>query len=181
MRDYAAVTSRLILRPWVDRDVSYLHRICADPRVMKFLGPVQSQAQVEQIVMVHNELHRRLGYCFWAIEQRNTRTMIGLCGVQPAPDNTPLAGKTEIGWRLAFDHQGYGYAYEAAAAALQWCWEHLPDDAIWAMTVVGNVRSSRLMERLGMRRRIEYDFDHPLFDPGHDLCRHIVYSIERPA
>jgi RimJ/RimL family protein N-acetyltransferase len=47
------------------------------------------------------------------------------------------------------------------------------------MTVVGNVASLRVMERLGMTRSIE--FDHPHFSADSPLRRHVLYRVQKPA
>jgi RimJ/RimL family protein N-acetyltransferase len=83
----------------------------------------------------------------------------------------------EIAWRLASEHWGQGYATEAAGAALAFGWEtlHLPE--IVSFTAVGNVRSRRVMERLGMTHDRADDFDHPRLPAGHPLRRHVLYRI----
>ncbi len=181
MGEYAIVTDRLILRPWRDRDLWHLHNLCSDMRVMQYLGPPQSEDEVAAMIARQNDLNMRFGYCFWAVELRKTRLMIGLCGLKPGPDGTPLAGHTEIGWRLAFDHWGYGYAREAAAACLEWAWARLDIQVVGAITVHNNLRSRTLMERIGMTRRGALDFDHPNVPDGSPLKRHVTYAIERPA
>jgi RimJ/RimL family protein N-acetyltransferase len=76
---------------------------------------------------------------------------------------------------------GKGYAREAAEASLAWGWEHLDVPTIAAITTTNNVRSSGLMERLGMVRAAADDFDHPNVPLGSGLRRHITYRIARPA
>ncbi|HET8611209.1 MAG TPA: GNAT family N-acetyltransferase, partial [Sphingomonas sp.] len=92
----------------------------------------------------------------------------------------PIIGEIEIGWRLREDAWGQGYAREAAEASFAWGWANLDRGQIVAITVPANERSWGLMERLGMSRRPELDFGHPLFPEGHPLHRHITYAIERP-
>lgn len=65
-------------------------------------------------------------------------------------------------------------------ASLAWGWANQLDNEILAMTVLGNTRSWGLMERLGMVRRPELDFDHPKLMPNDPLLAHIVYSMGRP-
>lgn len=180
MGEYIAVTNRLIVRPWQETDVCRLHQICADDRVMEFLGPIQCEAEVSAMIERQQALQSRLGYCFWALEHRETRLMIGFCGLKSGPVGTPLEDKTEIGWRLAYDHWGLGYAREAARASLEWGWRHLTDKAIWSITVPENNRSWGLMKRIGMTRHDDLDFDNPHVPPESPLRPHITYSIARP-
>ena len=113
MAEFRLFANRLILREWRDSDVRKLHRINSDPKVMEFLGPVQSQADVRSAIMRQRLHQEKFGYCFWAIELRSTRQMIGFCGIQPGPKGSPLEGLPEIGWRLAHDQ----YQSSAACAA----------------------------------------------------------------
>jgi RimJ/RimL family protein N-acetyltransferase len=169
-------TARLNLRRWQASDRAPFHAMCNDPRVMEFLGDHQSLDQVDAAMARQNGFHDDLGHCFWAIERREDAAFLGFCGIKPGPDGTPLAGRPEIGWRLAADHWGKGYAREAAQASIAWGQAHLRDDAIWAMTVLANVRSWGLMERLGMKRHADLDFEHPALPHDHPLQPHIVYS-----
>ena len=180
MVEFQIETERLILREWRDEDVPILHRMGNDPRVMEFLGPQQTLDEAMEIVARQQDIQRNLGYCFWVIERKTDATLIGFCGLKPGPEATPLEGKTEIGWRLAHDHWGLGYAREAAQASLDWGFAHLADNAIWAITVAANIRSWNLMERLGMTRQHNLDFDHPGVPIGSSLKRHITYRIGRP-
>jgi RimJ/RimL family protein N-acetyltransferase len=173
------VTDRLLLRHWCDRDVKKLHRFSSDLRVMEFLGPPQSIDDVRRVVNRQRNYQAQLGYCFWAIELRTTRQMIGFCGLQPGPLGTPLAGLIEIGWRLDHDHWGKGYAREAALASLNWGFAHLSIDIIWSITVPANLRSWGLMERIGMTRHFDLDFDHPTVPDDSPLKRHVTYGITR--
>jgi RimJ/RimL family protein N-acetyltransferase len=87
----------------------------------------------------------------------------------------------EIGWRLARPYWGQGYAREAAEASITWGWANTDTPEIAAMTVIANSNSWGLMERLGMVRDFEADFDHPAVAEGDPLRRHILYRIARPA
>src|SRR3546814_6011885 len=81
----------------------------------------------------------------------------------------PVANKIEIGWRLARDCWGAGFASEAARGAAAWTFENLHDHEIRAITWRGNIRSRAVMERHGMRYRADLDFDHPKLAEGDRL------------
>lgn len=119
------------------------------------------------------------GHCFWALERRADGAFIGFCGLLPG--KPPLTGEIEIGWRLARDVWGQGLALEAARASLDWAWRHLDVTSVVAITVPANRRSWGLMERLGMMRVADGDFDHPDLPLGSPLSRHILYRIARPS
>lgn len=171
-------TDRLILRGWREGDVAPFHAMCTDPEVMRYLGPpmtvADAQAGHDRMAAVQAE-H---GYCFWAVERKDDGAFLGFCGLQPGYDF--LAGEAEIGWRLRRDAWGRGYAREAAEASLAWGWRNLDVARITAITVPANTVSWGLMERLGMTRYPDEDFDHPRVPDDSPLKRHIVYRIVRP-
>jgi RimJ/RimL family protein N-acetyltransferase len=171
-------TGRLILRGWRADDAAAHHAMCNDPRVAAMIGRAPSKADSEAVVQRQNELLARLGYCFWALERRDSGEFIGWCGIKPG--RAPIKGETEIGWSLAADQWGQGLAREAAEATLAWVWAHTDLAEIVAITTPGNARSWGLMERLGMRRCSEEDFEHPDLALGDPLRAHILYRIARP-
>jgi RimJ/RimL family protein N-acetyltransferase len=174
-------TARLLLRDWRDEDLVPFNALCRDPDVMRYLGPPQTLAQTATAIARLRDLQNATGHTFWAVERREDGRFLGFCGLKaPPPDIAILSGLIEIGWRLARDAWGAGYAREAAAASLDWGWENLPDARIIAMTVTANTRSWGLMERLGMVRQNHMDFDHPALADGDPLKPHIVYAIDRP-
>lgn len=174
-------TERLILRPWRDEDRDPFFEICRDPEVMAHLGPpARTRADTDPGVDRSMSLQAERGHCFWPIERKSDGVFLGFCGLKICTERCPVEGEIEIGWRLRRDAWGIGYAREAAEASLAWAWAHLDAPRIIAMTVMANTRSWRLMERLGMTRRPDLDFDHPRIDVGDPLRRHIVYVVDRP-
>jgi RimJ/RimL family protein N-acetyltransferase len=100
---------------------------------------------------------------------------------QPAYERRDFRALTcvEIGWRLAREHWGNGYASEAASACLRFGFEKLTLKQIVAFTVPLNKRSIGVMERIGMSRDPADDFDHPNLPPGDPLQRHVLYRLNR--
>lgn len=172
-------TGRLTLRPWQEADIAPFHAMGQAAEVMRYLGPPMTidQARNAYDRMVARQAEH--GFCFWAIERTEDGAFIGFCGLLPA--KMPIEGEVEIGWRLAREAWGQGYAREAAQASLDWAWGHLDVPAIAAITVPANTRSWGLMERLGMVRVPDGDFDHPDLAENDPLRRHILYRIGRPA
>lgn len=152
-----------------------------DPEVMTHLDGVTdrpaSDALIDRLIAETAEQ----GSTFWAIERKADAAFLGFCGLRRGGHpGTPIPDELEIGWRLRRDAWGQGYAREAAEASLEWGWNNRNDARIAAWTVAANTASWGLMLRLGMTHRPELDFDHPRFEEGHPLRRHIVYTIERP-
>lgn len=181
MADTVFATDRLILRNWRRSDALPFHAMFEDPEVMEFLGPTRSLAAVEDIVEEFHEEIASDGYGFWAVESYADGRFMGFCGVELGAKKTPIADKPEIGWRFAREFWGQGYALEAARGALAWTWNNTHHDAVWAVTVPANRRSRGLMERLGMHRRVDLDFDHPDLPDDSPLRRHVTYSVTRPS
>lgn len=177
--EFAIETERLILRNWRFDDVDALYKICSDPEVMEFIGPPQSKSEVRAAVAQQQAFQAELGHCYWAIEHKVDQTVIGFCGLMPMPAAIPLAPCIDVGWRLAASEQRKGYAREAALASLAWGFANLDCNRIWAITVWNNLRSYTLMERLGMERHADLDFDHPNVPDESPLKRHIAYSISQ--
>jgi RimJ/RimL family protein N-acetyltransferase len=151
----------------------------ADADVMQHLGPIMDRAGSDAIVDRLIALQAVLGHTFWAVERRDTGAFIGFCGLKMAPLGIAgLSGFPEIGWRLARHAWGHGFASEAAQASLDWGWSQ-GFVRIIAMTVPANTRSQAVMQRIGMQRRPDLDFDHPLLAPGNPLRPHIATEICR--
>ncbi|RIA46786.1 RimJ/RimL family protein N-acetyltransferase [Hephaestia caeni] len=173
-------SERLILRRWRAADRPVFHAHCSDPAVMEFLGPRLTRAETDAALDRQNGYLESHGYCFWAVERRADGALLGSCGLKPGAPDTPIADDVEIGWRFGRAYWGQGYARESAEASLAWGWANTPAPRIAAITVAANTRSWGLMERLGMARVADGDFDHPAVPDGSPLKRHILYRIARP-
>jgi RimJ/RimL family protein N-acetyltransferase len=174
-------TTRLALREWREADAAPFLEMCSDLRVMEFLGPLMSRDDIAAALERQRGFQRDHGYCFWAIERLADKAFLGFCGLKPGPAETPLEGRVEIGWRLAHHAWGQGYAREAAEASLDWGFRQPAMESIFAITNLGNVRSWGLMERLGMARLTELDFDYPGLAIDDPLRPTIVYAKSRPG
>ncbi|WP_165226342.1 GNAT family N-acetyltransferase [Aquisphaera insulae] len=179
MSDPILHTDRLILRPWRDEDLEPFAAINADPAVMEyFAGPLS----VEETVQFVNRIRLHFateGFGFWAVEAPGVAPLVGMVGLARPRFQAHFTPCVEIGWRLARDYWGRGYATEAAAESLRFGFESLRLDEIVAFTTLRNARSRAVMERLGMGRSAEDDFDHPNLPEGHPLRRHVLHRIRR--
>jgi RimJ/RimL family protein N-acetyltransferase len=172
-------TPRLTLRPWVEDDVPEFIRVTNTPAVMEYLGGVAPLERFARYLAGSQSSQAENGFCFWIAERRSDRALLGFCGLKKATIS-PIVGEIEIGWRLREDAWGQGYAREGALASLDWGWRNLSCKRIVATAVDRNNRSWGLMERLGMKRALDMDFDYPDYPQGHPCCPHVTYTIERP-
>ena len=172
-------TERLALRRWRDEDREPFAALNADDEVMRhFPAPLtraQSDAFVDRIE-VGFELH---GYGLWAVERIDTGSFIGFVGLSDISYDAHFTPATEIGWRLARDAWGRGFATEAARAVLRTAFGTLTLDEIVSCTAVANLPSRRVMERIGMSHDAADDFDHPNVAASSPLARHVLYRIRR--
>jgi len=115
----------------------------------------------------------------WAVEIAGAAPFIGFVGLAVPSFEATFTPCVEVGWRLAFDAWGHGYATEAAHAVLHDGFTRVGLDEIVSFTARVNVRSQRVMERLGMR--FAQTFDHPRLPEGHPLRPHVLYRLSRAA
>jgi ribosomal-protein-alanine N-acetyltransferase len=172
-------TKRLILRPWRDQDVAAFAALNADPEVMAEMGGPRSRADSEAAAPRIREYFEAHGYGVWAAELPGVESFIGFIGLAVPGFEAFFTPCVEIGWRLARAYWGHGYATEGARAALDFGFEKLGLGEIVSFATTTNLRSRRVMERIGMTRRAEEDFDHPNLPEGHPLRRHVLYRIGR--
>ena len=177
MADFRLETERLILRDWRADDLDDFHLLGADPKVMATLGPIMTREQSADLILELQRRAGRFGHTFWALERKSDGRTIGFTGLVRGKAEQ-IAGDLEIGWRLAHDCWGKGYATEAALAAIEWARKNCPDRFLVAITSVTNAGSRAVMERLEMRHVPERDFDHPKVPEGDPLRPHVLYEME---
>jgi RimJ/RimL family protein N-acetyltransferase len=177
MAEIVARTQRLILRTWEDGDSDRFYEVMNTPAVMRHLGGVQDRATWEAAKERLDGYQRDFGHTFWIVERIADRELLGFCGLKRvnAENAGPITGDFEIGWRLRESAWGQGIAKEAAIASLDLAFGRFAAPHVVALTVNGNEGSWGLMERLGMTRREDLDFDDPRFGP--ELNPTIVYRI----
>ncbi len=173
-------TDRLFLRRWRSSDRAPFARLNGDARVVEFLpGPLsreESDALADRIE-AHFEQH---GFGLWAVEIPGVTPFAGFIGLSVPRFEAPFTPCIEIGWRLDAEHWNRGYATEGALGVLAFAFRSLRAEEVVSFTVPANIRSRRVMEKIGMTRSESDDFDHPLLGEGHPLRRHVLYRLHRP-
>ncbi len=177
MAEVVAETARLRLRDWDDGDEAAFYAIMNTPAVMEHLGGVQTPQEWNAAFIRITGFTRDFGHTFWIVEDKATGEIQGFCGLKRvnAPGAGALTGTPEIGWRLRESAWGKGIAKEAAIASLDLGFGRFGYDRVIAMTIPPNTASSGLMERLGMRRREDFDFTDERFGP--EVNPQIVYEM----
>jgi RimJ/RimL family protein N-acetyltransferase len=169
-------TERLLLRPWRESDRAPFAAMNADALVMEHFPRTntreESDAGLDRIVarMEHE------GFGLWAVEVPGVAEFIGFVGLNRA-DALMKRPVLEVGWRLAAKYWGRGYATEGGGASLTHAFDVLGQEEVVSFTTTGNMRSRRVMEKLGLLRRPEEDFDHPGVPMSWSGRHHVVYAI----
>lgn len=181
-------TDRLVLRGWSEQDKAPFAVLNGDDAVMEHFPSTLSREQSDQMVETMCAGWERRGFGLWAVERRDSGVFIGFVGlssptwhVEPsATGGSEVTPCIEVGWRLARSHWGNGFAPEAALAALEFAFAEvdLPRDEVVSFTTTANVRSRRVMSKIGLRHDPVRDFDHPL-TPGWHGQRHVLYAVSR--
>lgn len=171
-------TERLLLRQWRDSDYEPFARLNGDPVAMEFFPNLLNRTQSDATADKFRGRIASQGWGLWAVEVRDGAPFIGFVGLNRPDPPVPISPCVEIGWRLLPEHWGRGYASEAARAALCVGFESLELDEIVSYTATINVRSQRVMQRIGMHYN-EEKFDHPAIADDSPLCEHVVYRLGR--
>jgi RimJ/RimL family protein N-acetyltransferase len=170
-------TDRLVLRRWTADDLAPFAAMNADPRVMEYFPACLTREESDDMAARIEARFDELGFGLWAVEIRSVVRFAGYVGLTVPRFESHFTPCVEMGWRLAAQYWGCGYATEAALAAVAAGFYRLRLKEIVAFTVPANVRSRRVMEKIGMTRNPGDDFDHPRVPEGHPLRRHVLYRI----
>lgn len=140
-------TERLLVRPYTPEDRPAFTALTYDPEVMKYVhdGKPFTEEEVDATFARQARNLAEHGVCMGAMIEKESGRIVGVAGVQP------LAQDLEIGWWLAREVWGRGYATEAGGAAMAHVLETLARPRVVAIISPGNEPSRRVVERLGMR------------------------------
>ena len=171
------IGERVTLRPWRDADLEPFAALNADPRVMEYLPSRLTRDESAAMIVRMQARLAAQGWGHWALDVDGQ--CIGFVGLSAPTFEAHFTPCIEIGWRLAAEAWGKGYATEGARLALAHGFGTVGLAQIVSFTTTDNLRSRRVMERLGMTHDPAEDFDHPRL-AGHPLQRHVLYRLARP-
>lgn len=144
-------SERLILRRFADSDLASFLTYRNDPEVARYQA-WESCTEHEATAMIEELKSLQPGtpgeWFQFAIELKETATLIGDCALKVEHDGR----QAEIGFTLSREHQGRGYALEAASRLLDYAFGDLGLHRVVAITNQENEPSLALLERLGMHR-----------------------------
>ena len=178
----AIETERLVLRTWAPVDFAWFLEEMNVAAVTVHLGGVRPVENVMQRLTANAAALDAGEPGFWLVALKDGGAAVGHCGLNLiATPHAPeaLRGQPQIGWTITAPHWRRGYALEAARGVLAHAFGPLGHAAIFAQTSASNGPSSAMMERLGLDRLREFDYDDPDY-PGPDNPT-TVYRAVRPA
>ena len=171
-------TERLILRQWKESDYLPFINMGSDLEVMKYFPKCLTQEESINFIKAVTGIIDENKWGFWAVELKKSQEFIGFIGLHSQPTQFDFSPCIEIGWRLAKDFWGQGYATEGAKAALEYAFNTLNLDKVVSFTSSVNKPSESVMKKLGMKKVTE--FNHPKLPQNHDLAKHVLYEIYKP-
>lgn len=170
-------TERLLLRQWREEDFPQFAHMNADPEVMEYFPQLLSREESDTFATHIMQLIEKRGWGLWALELKDEKTFVGFTGLHESWSGLPFPQEIEIGWRLAKPFWGRGLACEAAKRVLQYGFEELNLHKIISFTSVINLRSQRLMARIGLQDTGR-NFAHPKVPVG-PLREHVLFELHR--
>ncbi|WP_189045093.1 GNAT family N-acetyltransferase [Aliidongia dinghuensis] len=153
-------TERLILRELAVDDAPFILTLLNDPSWLRFIGDKGVRTLDDARAYIERgpkAMYAREGFGLWLTALKVDDTPIGLCGLI----KRDTLEDVDIGFAYLPAYVGQGLAYEAAAATLAHGRDRVGLDRIVAITAIDNIRSIRLLERIGLTfvRRIPFPPD----------------------
>ncbi len=176
---YTLKTERLILRGWQDEDFEHFARMNADHLVMEYMPRILKEDDSHKLKDRFIKHFKKHGYGIYVMQTKADEAFAGVAGLNKVEIDVPFKGAVEIAWRLDYGYWGKGYASEAGREVLRYAFEHLKLDEVVAFAVHDNTRAIHLIEKFGMSRDENGDFDYPGLTKDHPLGRFVLYRLTR--
>ena len=169
---YLFQSERLGFRNWRETDLAALVKLNKDERVMEYFPSAPSEADSRQFFLKMQKMFEAKAYCYFAVDLLDTGQFIGFIGLSDQAYESPFTPCVDIGWRISPEHWGYGYATEGAIRCLDYGFNRLGMTSIISVAPAVNLKSIRIMEKIGMTKK--GSFNHPKL-LNDDRLRNCVY------
>lgn len=173
-------TERLILREWRTTDLEPFARMGQDPQVMEFFPKLLTRQESGALITRIQDRFIADGFCFFATQLKSSGEFIGFIGLGRPTLQAHFTPCVEIGWRLASQHCGFGYATEGARKCLEIGFNKFNLTEIVSFAVKDNWKSRNVMQKIGMQQDLGGSFIHPNLPTDHPLAEHVLYRIQAP-
>jgi len=167
------MNTSVILRQWKDCDFEPFASMNADAEVMRYFAHALTAEESRQTLRRFRDAIDQRGWGLWAVEVDGR--FAGFTGLSEPRFSAHFTPCVEIGWRLRQEYWGRGIALAAARQASEYAFSVLGLDELVSFTTATNLRSRKLMERLGFSHDPGDDFMHPLLAENHPLRHHVLY------
>lgn len=177
LKKYTIITPRLGLRNWQESDITPMSLLNQDKKVMEFFPATPTLEQTENFIRRMQAQFEKTGYCYYAVDRLDTGNFIGFIGMMYQDYESTFTPAVDIGWRLNQAAWGNGFATEGAKACLTYGFETLELEEIYSVASVINIKSERVMQKIGMEK-ID-TFDHPKLLKVEHLKTCVLYRKRR--
>lgn len=161
-------TPRLLLRELHPNDAEQFYQLNLNPNVIKYTGNSAFKNVEEALQFLENyQDYKQNGYGRWAVIDKSTDEFLGWCGLKYDKE----LDETDIGFRFFEHHWNKGYATESAKSCIIYGFENLQLETIIGRAMQGNIASIKVLEKIGLRYKKEFDFD--------TQNKGVIYKIDR--
>ena len=170
--EFALTTERLVIRQLTQDDFADLCEMLCDPDVMYAWEHIFTEVQVQEWLDRQFERYEQTGVGVWAAIEKETDVMVGQFGLVWAD----IEGKSvlELTYMLKKSHWHKGFAIEGSKACLNYAFNVMNIDKVYAPIRPENQASRKVAEKLGFEVQGEYIKQYN----GKDML-HYVYSVKR--
>lgn len=155
-------TDRLILRELDFTDENDLFEMDSDPDVHLYIEnkPVKSIHEIQQAIKTLKKEYEDNGIARWAVVDKLTNECVGWSGLKYFKEQLNNHNHFyELGYRFKKKHWGKGYATESSSAVLNYGFENLKMNEIFAITDPKNNNSKNVLKKLGFEYKETFDYD----------------------
>ena len=175
MNEYIFKSKRLGFRNWIDSDLIPFSKMNCDPAVMEFFPKTLTQEETKKFIERIKEHFIQNGFGLYAVDKLLNNEFIGFIGFMKQNFESDFTPCIEIGWRISAENWNNGYATEGAKRCLEFGFKSLELTEIYSFTSKINIKSEKIMKKIGMKKTGE--FDHPKIEKKSQLKLHILYNI----
>jgi RimJ/RimL family protein N-acetyltransferase len=174
-KEYVFKSERLGFRNWVDSDLPLMIAISGDADVMKNFPATATPQQTKAFIERMQAMFVEKGYCYFAVDCLENNSLIGFIGLCDQDYEVEFSPCIDIGWRLAKQYWGKGFATEGAKRCLAYAFKELGLENIKSTAPLVNLNSIKVMEKIGMTKQLE--FKHPKLLKVEHLVDCVCYEI----
>lgn len=177
MENYIFKSERLGFRNWTEKDKPKMGMINSDPKVMEHFPAIPTQKQTNEFVDRMKEQFSKNGFCYFAVDKLENNKFIGFIGIEEQTFKSDFTPCVDIGWRLAQQEWGKGFATEGAQKCIDFAFKEIGLKNIKSFCPEINDKSEKVMKKIGMKKA--KNFNHPLLSKFKALEKCALYEIDK--